>query len=912
MNSAQVWRAMKPRTAVLAIMATLMVLAADVATPANPAQAQQARIEQLQFCRDANGDRLRGNIDILLLLDDTLTLRTQDRNNLRFGIIRNFLEGVTQTESVQRVNFAAYTFGEVVTPILDFEAITAGDIDRIDQTIRANNPALQDKTDFIGALTRATQTLTARPAQNCRILLWFTDGNHDGSNRYESAVDRDESRELRRTFCEPNGIADRVRSQRINTFVLLLEPPPLQPLRLEASKDVFQVLTGDPLPNFPDEDRPGRTPTDDCDRPLGEQLGKVFAVSQAGELVAIIADFINELEDGGRITEQSCPYPDGALDSLALPDAQFVDWLSATDFSVGAQGPAPAASRLTVISAEGEEFAGEDVFVRYRESGPSARFRISSAYLNVLGPGWIVRTDEGRDLCLRSRPVDLTFRLSSGDPSLSVVAPAGLPERLWADGQLAIYSLDGRPLSTAEALRSPEVRGLLRVEASETLSRDGTLPAQIVIDGAPLRADGCSVIEIPGSLSTAGGGFFSSVSEAPQTPLVSSDCVITPATRGDEGGTLDFSAILASLIDLRGDERCEIGDDWHVRVDGQRITGTSQQLSAGGPPVRFEIASGVEPANAARDCVAFALPPVEFIWQDQAVFIPAFINAEWERRGDIGVASSFTAITLMVALLVSYLLLLFLNWLLLRPPLGQKLRSFSLDGRLVLTPRGDVRVEGLARVPDDLLKRLVNGEGGKWKPLSFPSDGYVLRRNLTLNPMKEPTLHMYAGGERVTSVSNPKVGSAIPIDFPSLAILWTKSSHPATPEREIHVVFTVVQSMTVSPSDDLKRYSATVQDLAVRLQRVLQATAPKDTAKPTTRESTSLSDNAPARKNRSLDDGPAKKKSMRSNPHIGTQIVPPKQGEDRGPRLNSSGLQDNSGGGSRQDSGQKKKRSLED
>jgi hypothetical protein len=648
---------------------------------------------------------------------------------------------------------------------------------------------------------------------------------------------------------------------------------------------------------------------------LGEQLGKVFAVSQAGELVAIIADFINELEDGGRITEQSCPYPDGALDSLALPDAQLVDWLSATDFSVGAQGPAPAASRLTVIGAEGEEFPGEDVFVRYRESGPSARFRISPAYLNVLGPGWIVRTDEGRDLCLRSRPVDLTFRLSSGDPSLSVVTPVGLPERLWADGQLAIYSLDGRPLSTAEALRSPEVRGLLRVEASEALSRDGTLPAQIVIDGAPLRADGCSVIEIPGALSTAGGGLFSSVSEAPQTPLVSSDCVITPATRGDEGGTLDFSGILASLIDLRGDERCEIGDDWHVRVDGQRITGTRQQLSAGGPPVRFEIASGVEPANEARDCISYALPPVEFIWQGQAVVIPAFINAEWERRGDVGVASSFTAIALMVALLMSYLMLLFLNWLLLLPPSGQKLRSFSLDVRLVLTPRGDVRVEGLANVPDDLINRLKYFQGGKWKPLSFPrvkSDGYVLRRHLTLNPMKEPTLHMYVGKERVTSVSNPRAGSAIPINFPGLAILWTKSSLPATPEREIHVVFTVVQSITVPPSDDLKRHSASVQDLAARLQRALQATAPKDEAKPTTRESALLSDNTFEGKKRSLADGPAKKTFMRNNPDMGTRIVSSEQGEDRGSRLHSRGQQDNSGGSSRPNSGQDKKRSLED
>jgi hypothetical protein len=808
---------------------SLFMGSAVLVAPSRTAAAQPAQLDQLRFCRDANGERLRGDIDILLLLDDTATLsgpNGQDPDNARFGIIRSFLEGVTQIETEQQVNFATYTFGADVTPVLDFEAITVSDLNRIDQVIRDNNPARQMQTDFIIAMSRASQALNARPAQNCRILLWFTDGNHDERDDFSAQADRRESENLRNAFCAPDGIADRIRAQRVNTFVLLLDPPPRQPLRLEASKDVFQVLTGDPNPSFPDENRSGRSPSDDCDRPLGEQLGKVFAVSQADDLVAIIADFLNELEDAGRITEESCPYPDGAVDSLALPDAHLVDWLSVTDFSAGGARQSPDASLLRVVSAEGETFSGEDVLVRFRELGPSARFRIRLEFREVLGPGWIVQADEAGDLCLRSRSVDLTFTLSSAEPGLTVLEPRGLPRRLWAEGQLSYFSSDGRSLTTEEALRSPEVQGRLRAESAESLSADGLLPARVIIDGAPVRSDDCSVIEIPRA-RTSVGGLFASVPEAPDSPLVSSECLITPATRGDDGGVLDFAATLNGLHALRGDDRCDVGDNWHVLIDRQRVVGTTQQLVAGGQPVRFAIASGVEPANEARDCIARALPPVEFIWQGQTVLIPARVTAEWERRGDIGIASGVTVLALAVALLLSYVLLLFLNWWLLRPPAGKDLRSFSVEATLRLTPRGDARISWRDRNPGDVTDRLRSGTGGKSKPLSFRGDAFSLRRRLWVNPLREPTLQLFRGEQRLIGVSEPRVGWDIPIDFPDLAILWTTSPTPATAEQEIPVTFTVVHSNKRSSTREFERLSERVPQLAMRLQQRLSAGAPK-------------------------------------------------------------------------------------
>lgn len=821
-----------PRRSTFAVVLAVGMLlgALGAVVPSGVVEAQQVGVDQLSFCRDANGERLRGDIDILLLLDDTATLsgpRGQDPNNARFGVIRSFLEGVTQLETDQQVNFATYTFGEDVTPVLDFAAITNSDLDRIDQTIRDNNPAQQMKTNFIIAMNRASQALNARPAQNCRILLWFTDGNHDASDIFTTEQGLKESKELREVFCAPGGIADRVRAQRINTFVLLLDPPPSQPLRLEASKDVFQVLTGDREPDFPDEDQAGRRPTEDCDRPLGEQLGKVFAVDAADKLVAIIADFVNEIEDGGRITEEACPYPDGAINSLALPDAHLIDWISVTDFSLGSEGPSPDASMLSVRSTDGDEYAGEEVLERFREGGPSARFRIRSEFLEQLGAGWIVRAEQAEDLCLRSRAVDLTFRLSSAEPGLAVLAPEGLPGRLWADDRLSYFTPDGRQLATDEALRSPEVRGRLRVDSVDALSSDGTLPARIVIDGAPVRSDECSVIAIPAAL-TVGGGLFAGPAEAPRAPLVSSECMLTPATRGEDGGTLDFTATLAGLAELRGDDQCDVGDDWHVLIDGQRITGTTQQLIAGGNPVRFSIASGAEPANEARDCIARSLPPIEFVWQGQTILVPASVTAEWERRGDVAIASGFTVVALAGALALSYALLWFLNWLLLRPPAGKGLRSFSVEATLHLTPRGDARLSWSERQPVDVTDRIRPGAGGDTKPLSFRGDAFVLERQLPANPLKQPTLQMRRGSQRITAVSEPRVGSDIPIDFPDLAILWTASSVPATADHEVAVTFTVVHSNKSSPTKDFERLAERAPQLAMRLQQRLVAAAPKD------------------------------------------------------------------------------------
>lgn len=897
------------------LLAVLVLGVTTVAAPQAPASAQAAQLDQLRFCRDANGERLTGDIDILLLLDDTLTLRRQDPDQTRFAVIRSFLEGITAIESNQTVNFATYVFGNDATPVLDFAAIDRSDIDRIDAQIRANNPAQQNTTNFIRAITRASQSLNARPAQNCRILLWFTDGNHDANDDFTPAADAQESQELQEAFCAPDGLAQRVRAQRINTFVLLLDPPPLQPLRLEASKDIFQVLTGDPKPGFPDESRLERSPSGGCAGPLGEQLGKIFAVDKSDQLIAIIADFLHELEDGGVITAETCPYPDEPLDSLELPDAHLVDWISATDFSTGTSRTPPDISRLTVVTSDGQQLQAGDVMDVIWTSGPSARFRVRESQRELLGSGWIVRAREAVDLCLRSRAVDLSFRLSTGEPSVAVVAPRGLPARLWDEGQLRYVARDGRRLTLEEALRSPDVRGRLAIASGLVFSPDSELPVNVLVDGAPVRGELCSVLEIPLSASlSAGGGLLRAQREAPMQPVIGSECLVTPATRGDDGGSLDFTATLAGLAELRADERCDIGDDWHVLIDGQRLDGTVTSLSAGAAPVRFTLASGVAPPNERRDCIGRPLPPVELAWQGQTVAIPASVTAEWERRGDAGIASGFTVLALLIAVAASYGLLWLLNWLLLRPPAGNTLQGFDVPARLQVDQRGRVSLDWSEGRPESFTGILENGSGGGAGVLIIGRNRFT--RNLPFNPLKEPTLLMQRGQAAVTAVSFPRVGAGIPISFPELVVLSTMSTSPAEPDRPIDVTFTVlVQRVRKTSLEQVfSQVEGRKNDLAGRMQQMLasrQGSAAasersrrqqRDTGRD--REAAATARPRPNTANRTTAPSPRARPggSQRSNPPAasgprGPQATPPADGPQADSRQPDSPRQDGPPGG---------------
>ncbi len=840
-------RTVGPAAVVLLALSFIGGLVSVIALEA-PATAQQTA-DRLQFCRDASGEPLPGDIDILLLLDDTLSLERQDRNESRFEVLANFFRDVSSIESERRVNLATFTFGIDAAPIFDFRALEPADVPLTIADIRTRNTAQQNKTDFVKAVQRASAVLSTRPTQNCKILLWFTDGSHDASNVFNEASDRNDADGLRTAFCPADGLADRLRTQRINTFVLLLDPPPIAntELRLEASKDVFQSVTGDPLPGFPKELRPDRELTPDCARPLGEQLGKVFAVEKAEEMVAIIADFINAFEDASRATAEQCPYNVGALDSLPLPDAHLIDWFSLTDFALGATSRPPTLDRMTVLTAQGERLAAGEVLESFRVSGPSTRFRVIEAQRERLGAGWQIALPDAEDLCLRSRPRDLLFRLSTGEQSLDVVAPRGLPARLWDAGQLQLLSPGGQRLDVDAALRSAEVRGRLAIEQGQLFAADGTLAARVIVDGAPTRSSTCSAMQIPSpdSLDTS-GAFFSGGLEAPRSAVLGSECIVIPATRGEEGGTVDFTATLAALNRLSAGateagtgegDRCAIGADWHVLVDGRRSDGPIVRLPAGGAPVSLVIASGVNAPDADRDCIAESVAPVELRWQSQSVAIPVSLTAQWQRRGSNSIAIALTMFALLTSIAISLGLLRLLNGWLLAAPEAVRFSGMEFRGSLVVDShrkatfefdRESIQTQGQSHFAEGDATEVKCGDS-------------AFRRELPslVKPFAEPVLRLRRGGNEpgaVVSYPSTTTRGAVPLDFDEVIVASSVERGPATPDRAVPVEFVILvpnQGRNETDAEAANRLLSVAQrrGVADRLQKELERLSQTGTPK---------------------------------------------------------------------------------
>jgi hypothetical protein len=402
-------------------------------TPLVPLQSQDG---DLALCLDASGEPKQGAIDVLLLIDDSGSLEATrsptDPDKRRFAALEVLLAGFTSVGGDARaVNVAAVTFGERVSVELDFQPLIAEDVTAIVADLRAVATGRQRLTRYVEGLRRALQLLSDRPAENCRILVFFTDGGHDASNRTDAATDAAEAADLRQQFCRPGGIREDLQRQNVNLFVLLLTPPDDNPRRLEASKDVMQVLTGDPRPGFVGQDgvarQVPRSPSGDCAGPLGPRTGLVLPVAEANQLPGLFADLPNIA--GGGVAPIACPYTVGDVTTGALPDGHLVDWLSLTDYGATDSPTSPTLRNLVIVIGE-ERIAADEVLEPLSASPPSARFRIREDARAQLAPGWTLQVLQAQDLCLRLRATVPQFRLSTTEPRVRVVQPRALPEEL--------------------------------------------------------------------------------------------------------------------------------------------------------------------------------------------------------------------------------------------------------------------------------------------------------------------------------------------------------------------------------------------------------------------------------------------------------------------------------------------------
>ena len=745
----------------------------------------------LELCLDANGEPKSGEIDLLLLIDDSGSLEAvrqpTDPDKRRFDALRVLLRGLSASsasEEARPVNVAAVTFGAQVSVELGFQPLEPEGVDTIVDDLRDVATGRQQLTQYVDGLRRAVQLLGDRPAQNCRFMVFFTDGGHDASNRSDAATDASEADGLREAVCEPGGIRDDLQLQNVNLFVLLLTPPSDNPQRLEASKDVMQVLTGDAQPAFvgPDGEPRAvpRAPTGGCAGPLGPRSGLVLPVAEADQLPGLFADLPNIA--GGGVAPIACPYTVGDVATAALPDGHLIEWLSLTDYGVAETPVAPTLRNLAIVTPDGR-LAATEVLETISESPPSARFRIRPDARAQLKAGWSIQVIQAQDLCLRLRPTVPEFRLSTSEPQVQAVRPERLPAELFEGSRLELRApgSDAR-IGIEEALRSPVVVGRLRVDNGEIFDAAGVIPVRIVINGAPVLGPGCGTIQIPapGTLTVAAGR--GDDPEAPSEVLLSSTCEIVPATLGD-GGVVSWDR---TLDELNGSgpscrEGQLVGVDWAVFVDGQPAAADRVELIAGGAPVTVELRSTIAPENAELDCTGAAVAPVLLEWQGRPSEIPITLSATWLRRSSPVIAALIATPLTLAVILLSMALLWFINERLMRPPDPASLWGLEATGTLELDRRGVARIvwdEGGSRptVTGESLGRVsaharggLRTEGASRLDRSMPP---------LYRPLAEPVLEL-AGedGDRIV-VSHPPAPrgqGSIPMGFRNAIMLSTRA-----------------------------------------------------------------------------------------------------------------------------------------
>lgn len=794
------------RAAALSVLSVMLVAlglsdsSRGVAIAQENAPNELQAVEQgLQLCRDAAGELRAGVFDVLLLIDDSGSLEATrnptDPDRLRFEAIRVLLEGLARMgEDSREVNVAAVSFGARFTTLLPFQPLRPEDVGTVVADIRTEATGRQPLTDYAIGVGRAVDLLADRPAQNCRILVWFTDGEHDVSNNTSSAADAADAEGLREAFCRPAGLGERIRDQGINTFVLLLNPPGVRPESLQASQDVMQVITGDSRPEFPGAGSGDRIPSGRCSGALGPQVGLILPVSEAGQLPGLFADIPNII-DGG-VAPVACPYRVGDVDTGPLPDGHLIEWISLTDYQPGEDPTAPTLANLEVVVGE-QRIRADTILEELSTSAPSARFSVRSGAREQLLAGWSLRVTDAQNLCLRLSAVVPQFRISTIEPQIIALQPRGLPEGLFGEGRLQFRSVPGgERLTLDEALRVARVSALLRVEHGGIFNSASTIPARIVVDGAPVQGDGCTAFQIPapGTLTAVSTRGYDRAVEAPVDPLRSSTCVVTPATLGD-GGVLDWGR---TLRQLNGEDfACRLGD-WTVFVDGQEVATESLALVAGRPAVEIELRSGVPPENAELDCTGVAIDPIQLVWQGRPAEIPVTFSVAWLKRSNPLIAAAIATPLVLLVILLSLGLLWAINERWMRPPDPARLWGFEADGRLEVDGRGHfvIRWQGddaKISVTSDTLQKVAGYERGGLR--TERSTRLPRRMPPILRPLSEPVLELEVSAQSRIVVAHPMAPSgqgALPMGFREAIMLSAESGRAPDPSSDVPVRLVVL------------------------------------------------------------------------------------------------------------------------
>lgn len=362
---------------------------------ASSTSATQARLQAIdsamQVCiNQKTNEPFVGDIELMLLMDNSQSLQNNDPEGKRFSQVRMMLNSVhdriSKSTKPRAVRFSLITFADraiVEIPRADPIVLSASNLNSTAKRVEDAAPGDQQNTDYVAALKKALEEMDLAPPQNCRVIVWFTDGAYWPSGGTENST---AGGVLRDEVCKPGGFSEKLRSLSVNIFALYIESQ--KPNAKEdptASRDIMAHLTGDQNSFGVNPYQPGA--------PCGTQqshVGEVLAASNVNQLGQFFADLPNII-DGG--VEVACPTKDGLVESKPLPAGRYVEQISIVKYAVAGRELSP--SDLVAQQPDGSEQPLDDFY-----SGENGRYVATDKALE-LQSGWIIR-GSGEEHCIRA------------------------------------------------------------------------------------------------------------------------------------------------------------------------------------------------------------------------------------------------------------------------------------------------------------------------------------------------------------------------------------------------------------------------------------------------------------------------------------------------------------------------------
>lgn len=398
------------------------------------AQAAPAKAAALSMCRGADGKIQTGEVDLLLLLDNSKSLNQKngsDTANRRYKAIGDMLNSVVGgLGTTNKVNFALTSFGSRINDAIGFGAQPLTNVDDasnlaslVAEKVPGDYKKQESTTDYISALDHAYQLFSARPEENCKILVWFTDGVFESTETRDRAEWKKQANRLRSQVC--GRLANDYQSSRINTFALVLKPKNPDQSRLSASYGAMAALTGDQ--DLPSTVKKAIRSGDDCGG-SGLHLGEVLLATDASAIGRYMPGIANIASGAEQATAQ-CPVAGNELESLPLPAGRHLKWISVENIEGSAL---PSEDSISIRSSSGSDLGKASKYLKKLPSKSEfeVKFEVNSVAQKELNAGWQILIGSGlQGLCMRAKAENFSMRFIPSTTGAGQVELQGADEK---------------------------------------------------------------------------------------------------------------------------------------------------------------------------------------------------------------------------------------------------------------------------------------------------------------------------------------------------------------------------------------------------------------------------------------------------------------------------------------------------